>query len=169
MLLWQRRRAVQHREFIGVSLAHFHVPVIHRRGRRASATVSAQRALSADAHRHSISRLKPVCVQLPMSAVNVALPAFPCSCCRAVDRYLLTAGGELQQRRTSDGTDRQTDGRTPGSCTDPAPHTCRPLPVSVRVVEKKHGDSSEFYCLSHKQRLVGEWFLGGGSQPSARQ
>jgi len=69
---------------------------------------------------------KSICVQLPTSAVNVALPAFaagrraatplPLSAGRAaIDRYLLSAGltaANPQQRRAAgEYRDRQTDGR----------------------------------------------------------
>jgi len=45
----------------------------------------------------------------------------------AVDRYFLQPGAQQQTRsngvqRASDGTDRQTDGRTPGLYIDPAAH-----------------------------------------------
>jgi len=66
----------------------------------------------------------PVCVQLPTSADNVALPAF------AAARLLLAAGRAAillvgptaanPQRRPIDGADKQTDGRTPGGCIDSA-------------------------------------------------
>ena len=81
-----------------------------------------------------------VCVQLPTSADNVALPAFVAagravarlllSTGRAaINRYLLasgpTAANPLQRRGVAgrDGTDTRTDGRTHDSCIDPAPHT----------------------------------------------
>jgi len=71
---------------------------------------------------------KQVCVQLPTSADNVALPAafaavravlrpMQLSAGRAaIDRYLLHAGPRQQTRMTG-RTDRQTDG---GRQTDPA-------------------------------------------------
>jgi len=76
-----------------------------------------------------------VCVQLPTSVVNVALPAFAAER-RDTAPLLLSAGqqlidisclpGDQQQTRSSgvqranDGTDGQTDRRTPDRCIDPA-------------------------------------------------
>jgi len=58
---------------------------------------------------------KSICVQLPTSAVNVALPAFAAGRRAAIDRYLLSAGltaANPQQRRAAgEYRDRQTDGR----------------------------------------------------------
>jgi len=93
---------------------------------------------------HTRSDIEPT--QLPTSADNVALPAFAAAR-RAAARLLLTAHpprvkqsiniscppGQRQQTRSSstrlpNGTDRQTDGQTPDSCIDPAPHTMRTVP-----------------------------------------
>ena len=70
--------------------------------------------------------MKKVCVQLPTSADNVALPAFAAERRAAArllltagraanDRYLLAAGptaANPQQRRAVDWTDLQTEGQT---------------------------------------------------------
>jgi len=92
--------------------------------------------------------VKHICVQLPMPPDNAALPAFAAAR-RVAARLLLTADppavqqsidiswqpGPQQQTRGSgvrqpDGTDGQTDGRTPDSCIDPAPHSVRAVAIS---------------------------------------
>ena len=74
-----------------------------------------------------ISQTELVCVQLPTSAVNVALPAFaaarraaaPCCCGTgraAVDRYRPPAGptaANPPHASAAEESDRRTDGRTP--------------------------------------------------------
>ena len=86
-------------------------------------------------------RLKQVCVELPTSAVNVALPAFaaarraaaPCSCVaeRAViERYLLYPPSHRIHALVVGEWHRQTDGRTPYRYVDPAAHTMRTVPVN---------------------------------------
>ena len=57
--------------------------------------------------------IKQVCVQLPTSAVNVALPAFAAARRAAIHRYLLPAGPTAANppRVAAAGErDRQTDG-----------------------------------------------------------
>jgi len=63
----------------------------------------------------------------------VALPAFAAERRAAMDLYLLPAGRSAinpQQRRENDGTDRQTDGRTPDRYKDPAPRTMWAVPMN---------------------------------------
>jgi len=66
-----------------------------------------------------VSKIEQVCVQPPLSAVNVTLPAFTAERWRllhsAIHRYLLPQDAQLQTLRTPlllsiDGTDRQTGG-----------------------------------------------------------
>ena len=53
----------------------------------------------------------------------------------AIDGYLLPAGPTAanppQLRAATDRTDGQTDGRTPYSYIDPAPHTTRAVPITA--------------------------------------
>ena len=87
---------------------------------------------------HTIPYHEQVCVQLPTSAVNVALPASAAvrrraaapRCCgtgrAAIDRYLLAAGptaANPPHAAAAGERDRQTDGRTPCRYVDPAAHT----------------------------------------------
>jgi len=85
--------------------------------------------------------MKQVCVELPTSAVNVALPAFaaarraaaPCSCVadRAViERYLLYPPSHRIHALVVGEWHRHTDGRTPYRYVDPAAHTMRRVPVN---------------------------------------
>jgi len=94
----------------------------------------------------SLTSLKQVCIQPATAAVNVTLSALAA----AAPLLLLgarrpplsidishTRDARQQIRRTPlllsvDGTDRQTDGRTPDRYIDPAPHATRTLSLRTR-------------------------------------
>ena len=88
---------------------------------------------------HFSTHSKPVCVQLPTSAVNVALPVFVAAVPAVQQSIDISYQSGLQQQTrctllqrangTDERTDRQTDGRTPYRYIDPAPHTMREVPT----------------------------------------
>ena len=67
-------------------------------------------------------QIKQVCVQLPIYADNVALPAFASRC--SSNRSMSPARPMLGQ------TDGRTHGRTPCRLIDLAPHTMRAVPAN---------------------------------------
>jgi len=77
------------------------------------------------------TRNEQVCVQLPTSADNVALLAFPAEA-PAVQQSIDISWppGPQQQTRRNDGTDRQTDAR---QFHKPCPHTMRAVSTGGRV------------------------------------
>ena len=110
-------------------------------------TVSVRSHASHQLNPALIASMKQVCVQLPTSADNVALPAFAAAR-RAAARLLLGAGRAAIDRshgrrahssKPAAGacggrmaqTDRQTDGGTPDRCIDSAPHTTWTVPTNI--------------------------------------
>jgi len=101
------------------------------------------------------SHKQQACIQLPTSAVNVALPTFaaaqnavaPCCCsagCAANKQHLLPVGSTVTNlpqcccSRQMGQTDRQTDKQTPYRYIDPALHTMRAMPITEEIISANH-------------------------------
>jgi len=84
-------------------------------------------------------KIKQVCVQLPASADNEALPAFGhwtqlmlSIGSVAINCDLWPTGSTAatpQQQHVEAARDKQTDGQTPDSCIDPALHTMQAMQI----------------------------------------
>ena len=84
---------------------------------------------------------KQVCLKLPTSVDNVALPAFAAECRAAAPAVQQSigishpSGRQHQTRRTLLQRENGTERRTPYRYIDPAPHTMWAVPINAHVLQ----------------------------------